>query len=123
MNKKQIQEIQEKINNYKSKYIYQRINGIINKYEVVDNYYIDTKTGLSININNQLLLGRLSENILDLIELADILKIYIRDDKKHAIYLTIDSQKQLEIIKEELDINMIKEILTHEQFENNCFKI
>lgn len=62
-------EIKEKLANMpKDKYIYQRYNGIITKYKVSGEYYINVEGGIAINKNKQLLLGKVSENLIDLIE-------------------------------------------------------
>lgn len=63
--KKLIKRIEE----YKPKYIYQRYNGRIHKYEVVnDNYLVETKTGMSFDFRSHLMLGKVSENLIDIIE-------------------------------------------------------
>lgn len=64
-----------------------------------------------------------SENIMDLIEVRDILKVYIRDDKKYTMYVPIENQKQLDIIKKDLNVNMLKEVLTHQQFNISAYKV
>lgn len=69
-------ELIKKIEEYKPKYIYQRYDGRIHKYEVVnDNYLVDTKTGMSFDFRSHLMLGKISENLIDLIEIGDLLKI------------------------------------------------
>ena len=75
-------ELIKKIENYKLKYIYQRYNGEIRKFEVVnDNFLVETKTGLSIDFKSHLMLGKLSENTIDLIEVGD----YVNGKKIDAI--------------------------------------
>ena len=51
-----------------NKYIYQRYNGIITKYIVDEEYYIDVKTGIATKKDETILLGKISENIINLIE-------------------------------------------------------
>lgn len=70
MNKK---ELIKRIEEYKPKYIYQRYDGRIHKYEVVnDNYLVETKTGMSFDFRSDLMLGKVSENIIDLLEVGDL---------------------------------------------------
>ena len=69
MNKK---ELKEKIENvHKNKYIYQRYNGLITKYIDKGDYYIGCNTVIAIEKNEHLLLGKVSENRIDLIEKDD----------------------------------------------------
>ena len=70
--KKLIKRIEE----YKPKYIYQRYNGEIKQFEVVNNnYLVDTKTGMSFDLRSHLMLGKISEKLIDLIEIGDLVKI------------------------------------------------
>lgn len=65
-------ELIKRIEEYKPKYIYQRYDGRIHKYEVVnDNYLVETKTGMSFDFRSHLMLGKVSENLIDLIECGD----------------------------------------------------
>ena len=69
-------ELIKKIEEYKPKYIYQRYDGVIHKYEVVnDNYLVETKTGMSFDFRSHLILGKVSEKLKDLIEIGDLVKI------------------------------------------------
>lgn len=58
-----------KVNIPEDKYIYQRYDGRITKYKVSGEYYINVEGGIAINKNKQLLLGKVSENIIDLVEI------------------------------------------------------
>lgn len=67
--------LKEYIENYKPKYIYQRYNGEIRKYEVInDNFLVEMKTGMSFDFKAHLMLGKLSENLIDLIEVRRLCK-------------------------------------------------
>lgn len=57
-----------------NKYIYQRYNGIITKYIVDGEYYIDVKTGIATKKDETILLGKISENIINLIEVRRLCK-------------------------------------------------
>ena len=62
-------ELIRRIEEYKPKYIYQRYNGEIRQFEVVnDNYLVDTKSGMSFDFRSHLMLGKVSENLIDIIE-------------------------------------------------------
>ena len=120
MNKK------EKLNNIpKDKYIYQRYKGIITKYIQKEEYYIDCATGIGTKIEEHLLLGKISDNITDLIEVGDIVKdkdnkyevAFVKEDKIYCNDYNLDDSL---ITLREQDI---KTILTKEQFEANCYKV
>ena len=63
-------EIEKALQNlHKVEYLYQRNNGKINKLEKIDEEkYIDVKTGVITDLNKYGLLGKVSKNIIDLIE-------------------------------------------------------
>ena len=120
MNKK---EIQEKLDNLpKPKYLYQRYNGDLYKYEVDDNILIDTKNANNIiNLDKQSILGKTSENILDLLEVGDVvihgeLTIFktIFEDKDQLDYF-VDLYKH-----ENLSIN---QVVTREKIEKDKFEV
>lgn len=70
-------ELIKRIEEYKPKYIYQRYDGRIHKYEVVnDNYLVETKTGMSFDFRSHLMLGKVSEDLIDLIECGDYVNGY-----------------------------------------------
>lgn len=119
-------EILEKLNNLKTRYIYQRYNGIIKKYEVRDNYLINTgNANNTIDINRQIPLGKTSENIIDLIEVGDIVE-YIDEDGEYIKDFIIKKHTPVSLIS---FIEYLKAyckvitILTHEQYEQNCYKV
>ena len=125
MNKK---ELKEKIENvHKNKYIYQRYNGLITKYIDKGDYYIGCNTGIAIEKNEHLLLGKVSENRIDLIEKDDYVNGYkvisvdydVMDDTIECIELDLNNNYQYNFIS----IRQIKTILTKEQFEANCYKV
>lgn len=65
-----------------------------------------------------------SKNIRDLIEVGDILKIYIRDDRKYTLYVPIENERMLKTVQsEDIDIKLLVQVLTHEQYEANCYKL
>lgn len=120
MNKK---EIQEKLNNPpKPKYLYQRYNGEIRKYEVQDNILINVKNANDIiNLDKQMILGKTFENILDLLEVGDLVI-----HGEIAVFKTIfEDIYQLRYFvdlyrHENLDI---KYVVTHEQIEKDKFEV
>lgn len=114
-------EIKEKLANMpKDKYIYQRYDGRIIKYKVSGEYYINVEGGIVINKNKQLLLGKVSENLIDIIEENDIVngKIVYNESGRLAIELS-EYIPPFELL-ENVDI---KTILTHELYETNCYKV
>ena len=128
MKKKVLQELIENAKQ-NEKYIYQRYNGIITKYIDDGDYYIGCNTGIAIEKNEHLLLGKVSENIIDLIEVEDVIKYRI-----YNISTTLETKGYLEVITDIPDEEMLQEIkndknyhileiLTHEQFEANCYKV
>ena len=69
-------ELIKRIEEFKPKYIYQRYNGEIRQFEVIDNnYLVETKTGMSFDFRSHLMLGKVSEKLKDLIEIGDLVKI------------------------------------------------
>ena len=122
MNKK---EIEEKLNNLpKDKYIYQRYNGIITKYIQKEGYYIDCATGISINSEGKVFLGKISENIIDLIECGDYVNGYRVTDK----YLFAGEKPVLETEGDDTNCKClcegdIKTILTKERYMDNYYKV
>lgn len=116
-------EIQKKINNLpKPEYLYQRYNGEIRKYEVQDNLLINIKNANDIiDTDRQIILGKTSEDILDLLEVGDIIehgiitifKTFFENLEKLDYFVNIYKNEDFDI----------KSILTHEQFEKNKFKM
>lgn len=124
MKKKKLQELIENAKQ-NEKVIYQRYNGLITKYIDNGDYYIGCNTGIAIEKNEHLLLGKVSENVIDLIENKDILKVRI---DKTIMAFGIDEDTS-DIKYKELIENIengeyeLLEILTHEQFKANCYKV
>ena len=116
-------ELIKRIEEYKPKYIYQRYDGRIHKYEVVnDNYLVETKTGMSFDFRSHLMLGKVSEDILDLIKVEDVIKIktgqssdmHIIKDEGDIIYLAEQMQAGLFILDK---------IYTKEMMESISYKV
>lgn len=123
MNKK---ELKERIENAsKNKYIYQRYNGLITKYIDDGDYYIDCNTGIAIKKNEHLMLGKVSENIIDLIEIGDIvnkLEIFrVAEYNENYDAKVVYHETDEEAIP--ISTDEIETILTHEQYEANCYKV
>lgn len=111
----------------KNKYIYQRYNGIITKYIVADEYYINTEAGIATKKDETVLLGKVSTKVIDLVEVGDIVNNYIVLDvmenlQTGEIHLEMPSsypkKGSCAIYNDEIET-----ILTHEQYEQNCYKI
>lgn len=99
------------------KYLYQRYNGIISKYErIYDDIYKDEFTGIVTSITKFLLLGELSEDITDLLEVGDILEL-------EKGLLIIEDEDTLFSIQESLEKYNIKSILTKEEFNKRKFEV
>lgn len=123
-------ELKEKLKNIpKDNYIYQRHDGIIYKYiDTIDtgDYYISCETGMSC-ASGSCLLGKVKDNLIDLIEVGDYVNGYkvisvdydVIDDKTECIELDLNNNYQYNFIS----ARQIKTILTHEQFEANCYKV
>lgn len=94
-------ELIKRIEEYKPKYIYQRYNGEIRQFEVIDNnYLVDTKTGMSFDFRSHLMLGKVSEDKIDLLNIGDL-----------VIYkcININSDKlEVHIIQDEVDLQDYK---------------
>ena len=104
-----------------TKYIYQRYNGIITKYIVDEEYYIAVETGIANRKDTILLLGTVSESIIDLVEIEDI--VFTEDFYGYS-FIHIYDEEMLEALKEDVKNEVkIKSILTHEQYEQNCCRL
>lgn len=111
----------------KDKYIYQRYNGIITKYIVDKEYYIAIGTGITTKKNETVLLGKVAENIIDLIEVGDYVNGYrilnivnlANSDKKVFTICKSDFKDICRVWGEE----DIETILTHEQMEENQYVV
>lgn len=122
MNKKELKELKELkeaiANMQQNKYIYQRYIGIITKYIDNGDYYINCKTGIATKKDENLILGKASENIIDLIKVGDIVNGKEVLDIYEPIEIRVDSRYENFIL-----VDDIKTILTKELYENNCFKV
>ena len=104
------------------KYLYQRCDGTITKYaQIEDNIYLDTNTALNINKDEVLLLGKVSEDITDLIEVGDIVEL-VDVLSQEVIYIW--DKEMLEAVKQDIEEGQtLKSILTKEEFMNRKYKI
>lgn len=121
-------EIKEKLANmFKDKYIYQRYDGRITKYRVSGEYYINVESGIAINKNRQMLIGKVSENLIDLAEVGD----YVNGKRVFATENRINDNGEKVVLSENynewtddgvISNHDIKTILTHELYEASCYK-
>jgi len=123
MTKKKIKELEEKMRNFKPKYIYNRYDGVIRKYEVVDNILINVKnTNDIIDRERHGILGITSENLIDLIEVGDYVNGVEVVDLADGIHLEFANDVSF------VDVGLctymdghiegIETIVTKEQFKN-----
>lgn len=108
--------------------MYQRYNGIITEYKESGDYYIDCKTGMASKKDETLLLGKVSANIIKLIEVGD----YVNGREVKHIAMFEGSPDYLKLIfvdethlipSDTCENDEIKTILTKEMYEANCFKV
>ena len=118
-------ELIKRIEEYKPKYIYQRYNGEIRQFEVIDNnYLVDTKTGMSFDFRSHLMLGKVSEDLIDLIQCGD----YV-NGKEVSNVDKVDNINFIEwtdgdMYKTEIENDKcIETIVTKEQFESISYKV
>lgn len=103
-----------------NKYIYQRHDGIIYKYIDTGDYYISCKTGINC-ASGSCLLGKVEDNLVELVEVGDIVEIF---DVLNEDVIYIWNEEMLKALKEDIKNGIgIRRILTHEQFEANCYKV
>ena len=119
-------ELIKRIEEYKPKYIYQRYNGEIRQFEVIDNnYLVETKTGMSFDFRSHLMLGKVSENLIDLIKLKDIIKIHNLKGDDISFWFEIFDDKTMMDFKlglEDKEIEIL-EIVTKEMMESISYKV
>lgn len=118
-------ELIKRIEEYKPKYIYQRYNGEIRQFEVIDNnYLVDTKTGMSFDFRSHLMLGKVSEDLIDLIQCGD----YV-NGKQVSNVDKIDNINFIEwtdgdMYKTEIENDkFIETIVTKEMMESISYKV
>ena len=118
-------ELIRRIEEYKPKYIYQRYNGEIRQFEVIDNnYLVDTKTGMSFDFRSHLMLGKVSEDLIDLIQCGD----YV-NGKQVSNVDKIDNINFIEwtdgdMYKTEIENDkFIETIVTKEMMESISYKV
>ena len=111
----------------KNKYIYQRYDGTITKYIVDNEYYIAVGTGIATKKDETVLLGKVAENIIDLIEVGDYVNGYkvisidtnAPNDCKECIELDRNNTYEYQWISR----NEIETILTKELYKANCYTV
>lgn len=111
-------------------YIYNRYNGVITTYKKLNNnVYMCLETGLTIDLDLELMLGKTSENIIELIEVEDIIGYKIKNisttlETKGFIegIIDISDEEHLENIKKDKNYE-IKSIVTKEQFKSVEYKV
>lgn len=119
-------ELIKRIEEYKPKYIYQRYAGKINKYEILfDNELLNLETGMHINLDRHAMLGKVSENLINLIEEGDYVngsKVIEIDNCKGAMReLYLEGQNSEEDCGYYFE--QIETVVTKEQFESISFKV
>lgn len=104
----------------KTQYIYQRHNGIITKYIINEEYYIAVETGIATKKDETILLGNVAKNIIDLIEVGDIVNNgYICEiGNSENGYKWVHNLNGFLLFEKD-----IKTILTHEQYQANCYTV
>ena len=126
------------------KYLYQRYNGRLTIYrEIDDNEYIDLQTGIVTNTNRFSLLGKVSKNIIELLEDNDFVELEYKSPKyreritrvfevlKVDEYLLFENhlcnfyyKKGDKKITDKTCKNIkIKSVLTHEEFNKGKFEV
>ena len=110
-------------------YCYNKINrklgiGKIISFQSNNNVNVRYKNDIElVNIGNIIA----SHNITDLIEVGDYVNGYQVVEKPYIYqnieFVSVDTQDSWSWGKGEMPCTEIKTILTHEQFENNCYKI
>ena len=101
-------------------YIYNRYNGVITTYKKLNNnIYMCLETGLTIDLDLELMLGKNSESIIDLIESGDYVNgklIHHTDIRKNSAYIYYGNGKTF------VDYQ-INSIVTKEQFKAVEYKV
>ena len=95
---------------------YVRVNGIIGKVEQIGNSLFWIENGSSYSLDNKKV--KHSKNIIDLIEVGD----YVNGKYVKEINQYKDGKSIIALIGI-IDEKNIKTILTHEQYNANCYKI
>ena len=95
-------------------------NGRIDKVKNDDYYmqqYIECEKGLYLREN----ITKHSFNLIDLLEVGDIVFI---EDVLNNDFIYIYDDEMLKAVKENIEMGLeITQILTHELFEANCYKV
>ena len=106
---------------------YVRVNGIIGKVEQIGNSLFWIENGSSYSLDNKKV--KHSKNIIDLIEVGDIVEYQVNSLSKLKVG-RVKSYRDARSNKEYLGVEgfditkiYIKTILTHEQYNANCYKI
>lgn len=103
-------------------YLYNRYNGIITTYKKInEKKYICLETGFTVDLDHQLILGKTSENIIDLTEVDDYVngrKVKHIRDYEDFKRLDFDDDMDDTIYEEQ-----IYSIVTKEQFKSVEYKV
>ena len=118
-------ELIKRIEEFKPKYIYQRYNGEIRQFEVIDNnYLVETKTGMSFDFRSHLMLGKVSEDLIDLIQCGD----YVNGYKVISVLdgfadgtMEIELSNHTRIYRHHIED--IEEVVTKEMMESISYKV
>lgn len=112
---------QELLNNLpEKKSLYNRYDGEILEYKELENgYYIDVRSKVTFQKEEWLMLGKTSENLIDLIEYED----YVNGELVEGVWEETDESPKTIITENKLLYDKdIKTVLTHEQYEKYCFR-
>lgn len=121
-------ELEKLIKEYKPKYIYQRYKGELFKYEIVkDNVLLEFKTGVTFALDGNALLGKVSSNIIDLIEEGDYVNGYkvlnVINEEPCPSGKCVDIESNMDSSDCTFWENDIINIVTKEQFEERKFYV
>lgn len=103
--------------------------GEIHKIKTVETRYIEFEDGFGVPVELKEYIKKHTKNIIDLIEVTDIIKYRINNisttlETKGYIegIVDISDKEMLQRIKNDKNYEIL-EILTHEQFEQNSYKV
>ena len=90
-------------------------------YIYLDKLYFDKQYQTMRNVTFKEKIVKHSKNIIDLIEVGDI--VFIQDVLNNDFVYIYDDE-MLKAVREDIEEGLqITQILTHEQYEENCYKI
>lgn len=126
-------ELEEKLKNIpKDKYIYQRHNGFITKYIDRVNHYISCDIGIAYEKYDNIFLGKIAEELIDLIEVGDyvngmlvvsVMEVALGDKgiQEKIVFVNRDEKCTLKPLK--ITNDEIKSVVTKERFKSMEYKI